>query len=116
MEASVGFRIDNVAIDHPTVLAPMEGITDRDFRTLIRSLGGCGLTVTEFVSSEAMTRTVAKAWKMAEIDASEHPVSIQIYQSNRLLRRAGQSPLSSIAAELGWPGKRLRTGAVSTLD
>jgi tRNA-dihydrouridine synthase B len=57
----------------------MESITDRDFRRLIRSLGGCGLAVTEFVSSEAMTRSVAKAWRMAEIDPGEHPVSIQIY-------------------------------------
>jgi nifR3 family TIM-barrel protein len=57
----------------------MESITDRDFRGLIRSLGGCGLAVTEFVSSEAMTRSVAKAWRMAEIDPDEHPVSIQIY-------------------------------------
>lgn len=57
----------------------MESITDRDFRGLIRSLGGCGLAVTEFVSSEAMTRSVAKAWRMAEIDPNEHPVSIQIY-------------------------------------
>lgn len=69
----------NVRIDPPCVLAPMEGITDRDFRGLIRGLGGCGLTVTEFVSSEAMTRNVARAWKMAEIDPDEHPVSIQIY-------------------------------------
>jgi tRNA-dihydrouridine synthase B len=57
----------------------MEGITDRDFRGLVRGLGGCGLTVTEFVSSEAMTRNVARAWKTAEIDEGEHPVSIQIY-------------------------------------
>ncbi len=75
----MGFLVDQVRIDPPCVLAPMEGITDRDFRSLIRSLGGCGLTVTEFVSSEAMTRSVAKAWRMAEIDPAEHPVSIQIY-------------------------------------
>jgi tRNA-dihydrouridine synthase B len=69
----------HVPIDPPCILAPMEGITDRDFRRMIRGLGGCGLTVTEFVSSEAMTRSVAKAWRMAEIDPDEHPVSIQIY-------------------------------------
>lgn len=68
-----------IRIDPPCILAPMEGITDRDFRRMIRGLGGCGLTVTEFVSSEAMTRSVAKAWRMAEIDPDEHPVSIQIY-------------------------------------
>ncbi|MEZ5065772.1 MAG: tRNA-dihydrouridine synthase [bacterium] len=75
----MSFRIDSIPVDPPCVLAPMEGITDRDFRGLIRGLGGCGLTVTEFVSSEAMTRSVAKAWRMAELDPDEHPVSIQIY-------------------------------------
>lgn len=75
----MSFLVGTVRIDPPCVLAPMEGITDRDFRGLIRGLGGCGLAVTEFVSSEAMTRNVAKAWKMAEIDPAEHPVSIQIY-------------------------------------
>jgi tRNA-dihydrouridine synthase B len=75
----VAFLVGNVKIDPPCALAPMEGITDRDFRSLVRSLGGCGLTVTEFVSSEAMTRSVAKAWRMAELDPDEHPVSIQIY-------------------------------------
>jgi tRNA-dihydrouridine synthase len=49
----MGFSVGKVRIDPPTVLAPMEGITDRDFRSLIRGLSGCGLTVTEFVSSEA---------------------------------------------------------------
>ncbi|MGH2570202.1 MAG: tRNA dihydrouridine synthase DusB [bacterium] len=75
----MGFLVGSVKIDPPCALAPMEGITDRDFRALVRSLGGCGLSVTEFVSSEAMTRSVAKAWRMAELDPDEHPVSIQIY-------------------------------------
>ena len=75
----MSFFVSRVRIDPPCVLAPMEGITDREFRGLIRSLGGCGLAVTEFVSSEAMTRNVAKAWRMAELDPQEHPVSIQIY-------------------------------------
>ena len=75
----MGFDVGRVRVDPPCVLAPMESITDRDFRGLIRSLGGCGLAVTEFVSSEALTRSVAKAWRVAEIDPEEHPVSIQIY-------------------------------------
>ena len=75
----LGFSIGSTAIDPPVVLAPMEGVTDRAFRGLIRDLGGCGLTVTEFVSSEGLTRDVQDAWKMAELDPDEHPVAIQIY-------------------------------------
>lgn len=78
----MSLRIREITVDPPCVLSPMEGITDREFRRMIRGLGGCGLTVTEFVSSEAMTRSVARAWRMAEIDPDEHPVSIQIYGRN----------------------------------
>jgi tRNA-dihydrouridine synthase B len=79
MQPPLAFDVGPVRVDPACVLAPMEGITDRPFRSLIRGLGGCGLTVTEFVSSEALTRQVAKAWKMAEIAPDERPVSIQIY-------------------------------------
>lgn len=79
MQRPLAFDVGPVRVSPACVLAPMEGITDRPFRTLIRSLGGCGLTVTEFVSSEAMSRQVAKAWRMAELSPEEHPVSIQIY-------------------------------------
>lgn len=79
MQRDLSFDVGPVRISPACVLAPMEGITDRPFRALIRGLGGCGLTVTEFVSSEAMSRQVAKAWKMAELSPDEHPVSIQIY-------------------------------------
>ena len=36
-----------------TLLAPMAGVTDTMFRRVIRSLGGCGLIMTEFTSAEA---------------------------------------------------------------
>jgi len=73
------FNIGSVTVDPATVLAPMEGITDRPFRRMIRTLGGCGLTVTEFISSDQINKRSKRAWKMAEFDADEHPVSIQIY-------------------------------------
>lgn len=57
----------------------MEGITDRTFRRLIRQIGGCGLVVTEFISSENLTRKVRKAQMMADVVEDEHPVAIQIY-------------------------------------
>lgn len=74
-----GLMIGHIPIPHRTVLAPMEGITDKTFRRLIRSMGGCGLVVTEFISSENLTRQIRKAQQMAEVVPDEHPVSIQIY-------------------------------------
>ena len=47
---------DNVEMASPLVLAPLAGHTDRAFRGLVRDLGGCGLVVTEMVSSEGLAR------------------------------------------------------------
>ncbi len=110
-----GFQVGDVRIDPPTVLAPMEGITDRDFRRLIRSLGGCGLTVTEFVSSEAMTRSVTKAWRIAEIDPDEHPVAIQIYGRDpermaESARNCVELGADLVDINLGCPSKSVTSG------
>ena len=93
----------------------MEGVTDRAFRNVVRSLGGCGLTVTEFVSSEGLTRSVRDAWRMAELDPGEHPVAIQIY--GRDPRRMGdaarlceQLGADIVDINLGCPSKRVTSG------
>jgi tRNA-dihydrouridine synthase B len=110
-----GFNIGPVRVEIPCILAPMEGITDLPFRMMIRRLGGCGLTVTEFVSSEAMTRNVAKAWEMAELDPSEKPVSIQIYGRNVERMALAAKFCEKIGADivdinLGCPSKSVVSG------
>lgn len=113
-----GFHIGPIGALHiapPCVLAPMEGITDRSFRRMIRGLGGCGLTVTEFVSSEAMTRDVRRAWQMAEVDADEHPVSIQIYGRDpermaRAARCCEELGADCVDINLGCPSKKVTSG------
>ncbi len=118
-EIGLAFRIRDVLVDPPCVLAPMEGITDRDFRRMIRRLGGCGLTVTEFVSSEAMTRAVSKAWRMAEIDPEEHPVSIQIYGRNPDRMAEAARNCVELGADLvdincGCPSKAVTSGCAGS--
>lgn len=73
------FRIRDIAIDPGLVLAPMEGVTDLTFRRLIRSVGGCGLTVTEFIPGAALAGGHRVALRMAEFDPDERPISIQVY-------------------------------------
>ncbi|MFN3202558.1 MAG: tRNA dihydrouridine synthase DusB [Bradymonadia bacterium] len=105
-----------ITISPACVLAPMEGITDRPFRRLIRGLGGCGLTVTEFVSSEGLSRKIARIWKMAEIDADEHPVSIQIYgrHPHRMAEAAKYCVdlgADMVDLNLGCPSKSVTSGS-----
>lgn len=71
-----------VTVDPPLVLAPMAGITDRDFRLAIRRLGGCGLVTMEFLSAEALVRRSAKTLRLAHFVEDERPIAIQIFGSD----------------------------------
>ena len=108
-------QIGPVTLDSPTALAPMEGVTDRAFRGLIRGVGGCGLTVTEFVSSESLKRNDKKAWKHAELDPNEHPVSIQIYGRDPAAMAEAAVECEGLGADiidlnLGCPSKQVTGG------
>src|ERR1700735_5510072 len=74
-------KIRGRAIRPATVLAPMAGVTDTVFRRVIRSLGGCGLIMTEFTSAEGLTRSAARTLHYLYFDADEHPISAQIFGS-----------------------------------
>jgi len=66
-----------VRIDCPVVLAPMTGVTDRPFRTLVRRYGS-GLNVTEMIASEAAIRETRQSIQKAEWAPIEDPVSMQL--------------------------------------
>src|SRR5213082_2057321 len=72
-------KIGNVQIDQPFALAPMAGMTDTAFRRLVKRRGGCGLVVTEMVSSEGLVRGIDRTLEYAEYTEEERPVSIQIF-------------------------------------
>ncbi len=63
----------------PLVLAPMEGVTDVHFRRLVRGIGGCSLTVTEFIPGAALAGGHRVALRAATFDPDERPISIQVY-------------------------------------
>jgi tRNA-dihydrouridine synthase B len=60
-------------------IAPMAGMTDSAFRRLVKRQGGCGLVVTEMVSSEGLVRGIDRTLEFAEYTGEEHPISIQIF-------------------------------------
>src|ERR1041385_1533838 len=72
-------RIGNVALESPYAIAPMAGMTDTAFRRLVTRNGGCGLVVTEMVSSEGLVRGIDRTLEYAEYTEEERPVSIQIF-------------------------------------
>lgn len=76
-----------VRIAPATVLAPMAGVTDTVFRRMIRAQGGCGLIMTEFISSHGVVAS-AKATKPTRtfrylyFERDEHPIAAQLFGSN----------------------------------
>ena len=84
-------RIGSVNIEHPVALAPMAGMTDTAFRRLVKRHGGCGLVVTEMVSSEGLVRGIDRTLEYAEYTEEERPVSIQIFGGDpRVMADAAQ--------------------------
>ena len=72
-------QIRNVPIRPAHILAPMAGITDTVFRRFIKRLGGCGLIMTEFVSSEAMVRQNLRSRRYLYYTEEERPITAQIF-------------------------------------
>lgn len=70
-------QIGPVTIPVPVILAPMTGVTDMPFRTLVRRFGS-GLNVTEMIASPAAIRETRQSIQKAAWDPVEEPVSMQL--------------------------------------
>jgi len=72
-------KIASVDLPTPFAVAPMAGMTDTAFRRLVKRHGGCGLVVTEMVSSEGLVRGIDRTLEYAEYTEEERPISIQVF-------------------------------------
>ena len=70
--------IGKVTIQHPTVLAPMAGVTDLAFRLLAKEME-CGLVVSEMVSAKGYEN--CRTHDLIKIDPRERPTAIQLFGS-----------------------------------
>lgn len=64
--------------DRPLILAPMEEVTNPPFRKFCKRYGADWL-YSEFVSADALVRSINKTVKKLTIEENERPVTIQIY-------------------------------------
>lgn len=75
-------NIGNIRFDnYPVFLAPMEDVTDAAFRLMCKKFGA-SMVYTEFVSSDALVRSVDRTRQKLLISDDERPVAIQIYGKN----------------------------------
>lgn len=70
----------------------MAGVTDVSFRRLLKRRGGIGLTVSEFISVEGLTRNNPKSKRQMRFYEDEHPFALQIF--------GGQPERMRMAAEM----------------
>jgi tRNA-dihydrouridine synthase B len=115
------FKIRDVVIDPPLILAPVAGHTDSLFRQVIKGLGGCGLVVSELVSTEGMTRRPASADYLTHFIEVERPISIQIFGSDSSRMAESAAMVEEMGADIvdinaGCPVKKVvRQGGGSNL-
>src|SRR5271170_4199990 len=91
-------KIRDRAIQPATILAPMAGVTDTVFRRVIRSLGSCGLIMTEFTSAEGLTRNSDRTLHYLYFEPDEHPIAAQIFGSDP----AVMASAAAMTEELGF--------------
>jgi tRNA-dihydrouridine synthase B len=105
-------KIRNIAIRPATILAPMAGVTDTVFRRVIRELGGCGLIMTEFTSSEAITRSAARTMRYLFFEEDEHPIAAQLFGADPAVMAAAAALTEDLGFDqvdinLGCPAKKV---------
>jgi tRNA-dihydrouridine synthase B len=93
-------KIGSLELASPFVVAPMAGMTDTAFRRLVKRQGGCGLVVTEMVSSEGLVRGIDRTLEYAEYTEEERPVSIQIFGGDPTKMAAAARIVQDMGADI----------------
>lgn len=101
------WKIGDVQIENPFVLAPMAGVTDLPFRKLCKEQGA-GLICMEMVSAKAISFHNKNTEALMEIDPGENPVSMQLFGSEpelmaRVAAEIEERPFDILDINMGCP-------------
>ena len=102
-------------IDPPLWLAPMAGVTDRDFRLIVRRIGGVGVVSMEFISSKAIVNGNKRTRELMYFSPEERPLAIQIYGSDVATMREAALVVEELGADIcdinmGCPANKVLKG------
>ncbi|MGK0491836.1 MAG: tRNA-dihydrouridine synthase B [Sphingomonas echinoides] len=103
-----------MTIASPVILAPMTGVTDMPFRTLVRRYGS-GLNVTEMVASQAAIRETRQSLQKAAWHPIEDPVSMQLvgctpYEMGEAAKLSEDRGAAIIDINMGCPVRKVTNG------
>jgi nifR3 family TIM-barrel protein len=115
MQPVAPVHIGPVRVDPPLWLAPMAGVTDRDFRLIVRRIGGVGVVTMEFISSKAIVSGNQKTRELMYFSPEERPLSIQIYGSDAVAMREAALVVQELGADvcdinMGCPANKVLKG------
>lgn len=105
-------KIGNLTFDkYPIFLAPMEDVSTRPFRIICKQFGA-DLVYTEFISSDALVRSVNKTLQKMTLVEEERPIAIQIYGKDKdamveAAKMAEQAKPNFIDINFGCPVKKI---------
>lgn len=105
-------KIRDIEVRNSLALAPMEGVTDLTFRRLVRQIGGCGLTCTEFIPARGLAEQHKRVMQMVQFDEDEDPVAIQVFGRDPEALAEGARIAQDIGAHIvdlnmGCPSKKV---------
>jgi nifR3 family TIM-barrel protein len=108
-------RLGSLTLATPFVLAPMAGVTDRDFRLIVRRTGGVGLVTMEFIPSRALVRGVERTLELMHFVDEERPISIQIYGADAATMQEAARRVEAMGADvcdinMGCPANKVLKG------
>lgn len=76
------FKIKDIEIKNPIIVAPMAGITNTSYRKICKDMGAA-LVVAEMVSDKALVYGSQKTYDLLKMDDKERPISQQIFGSDK---------------------------------
>lgn len=115
------WKIREIEIENPIVIAPMAGVSNAAFRTIAKEFGA-GLIYTEMVSDKAICFSDKKTLDMTHVAEDEHPLTMQLFghDMDSMLKAAKyldqHTPCDIIDINMGCPVKKIvKNGAGSAL-
>src|SRR5258708_23427015 len=84
----------------PLIVSPMAGVTDVAFRRLLKRRGGIGLTVSEFISVEGLTRSNPKSKRQMRFYQDERPFAVQVFGAQPERMRMAAEMAEEVGADI----------------
>ncbi len=108
-------RVGTIDVQTPVLLAPMAAVTDLPFRTIVEEFG-VGLTITEFLSADAIQHGDSKTTDKMTASLNGRKFGVQIFgRTDDAMIQAAELAVSIGASlvdiNMGCPAKRVVAGA-----